>query len=145
MTQPWPTALDWFSQLFLIYTPPFTLWFHQPWLAGKSPNWMEVSMGNHWEMVHFPAHHVWWHRRVSGIFHFAVWNHQTVSSRGSVRDRMGYGITTQMEWNKSNHAGYLEMLEHGGFLDSKLWSAMAETTYSKTLRLGECWRKFCLT
>ena len=24
---------------------PGTLWFHQTWLAGKSPNWMEVFIG----------------------------------------------------------------------------------------------------
>ena len=34
-------------------------------MAGKSPNWMELSREeNNWSIVHFPARHVWWHQRV---------------------------------------------------------------------------------
>ena len=39
-----------------------------PWLAGKSPNWMEVFIRKSpTKMAHFPARHVWWNQRVDPI------------------------------------------------------------------------------
>ena len=40
---------------------------NQTWLAGKSPNWMEVDFAGKSpiSMIHFPANYVWWNRRVN--------------------------------------------------------------------------------
>ena len=60
-----PGKVWWFYIVILVYI----LWCHQTWLAGKSPNWMEVFIGQSAiSMVHFPARHVWLNRRVPPVY-----------------------------------------------------------------------------
>ena len=52
-----------------------TLWFYQTWLAGKSPHWMEVLIGNHlflWSILHRHICHVW---LPEGKSHQILWHH----------------------------------------------------------------------
>ena len=48
----WKYEMAWLNMIIL--------WCHQTWLAWKSPNWLNISIGKSpISMVHFPANHVW--------------------------------------------------------------------------------------